>query len=155
MKKLSLVLMLFAVSSLSFAFSPQAITPIKVDIPVSFTTTINNPCTGELVTLTETGEINLRGVINDNRVNISEHVSIQLNGVGQTSGATYVGHISKNVTQNISLINGELEFNVVINVNLNTSGGGNNIKETITFHVTVNANGDVTINRIDVSFVCQ
>ena len=147
--------MLFAVSSLSFAFGPQATTPIKVDIPISFTGSFNNSCTGEMVTLTETGELNFRGVINDNRVNLSEHVNVQLNGVGQTSGATYVGHVSENITINRSLINGAVEFNFVVNVNINTSGGGNNVKITLTFHVTVNANGDVTVVRSDFSSVCQ
>ena len=147
--------MLFAVSSLSFAFSPQATTPIKFDAPISFTGSFFNSCTGESVNLTETGDISVRGVINDNRANFSLHYNIQLNGVGQTSGATYVGHVSQNITINRSLINGAVEFNVVVNVNLNTSGGGNNLKGGIRFHLTVNANGDVTVARLDSSFGCQ
>lgn len=149
MKKLSLVLILFAVSSLSFAFSPQAATPIKADIPISFTTTFPNPCTGELVTLTYTGDISIRGVINGNRVNITEHFNVQLDGVGLTSGAKYTGHISQNLTQNGSLNNGQLTINDVLNANLNVSGGQNNVKESASFHVTVNANGDVTSFNID------
>ena len=155
MKKLSLVLMLFAVSSLSFAFGPQATTPIRFDAPISFTTNINNPCTGEVVTLTYTGDFSVRGVINDNRVNFTFHVNIQLDGVGQTSGAKYTGHISQNITANGSLNNGQFILNAVINANLNVSGGQNNVKESESFHVTVNANGDVTVIRGDASAVCQ
>ena len=155
MKKIFFVLILATVATFTYSFTNFAATPINAEIPISFTTNFNNPCTGEVVTLNYEGQLSIRGVINGNRVNISEHVNIDLSGVGQTSGATYVGHISENISQNGSLNNGQFVFNAVINANLNVSGGGNNVKETLTLHITVNANGDVTVIRGDASAVCQ
>jgi hypothetical protein len=155
MKKLSFTIILVALAALTYSFIPPPATPVHVDFPYSDFQVFTNPCTGEDVDLTYEGEINIRGVINNNRVNINLHANIHLDGVGQTSGDTYVGHISQKETLNGSLNNGQFVGSVVANANLNTSGGGNNVKETITFHVTVNANGDVTVVRAADSQVCQ
>jgi hypothetical protein len=155
MKKVFFALSLATLAVFTYSFVTPAATPIKEDIDDTYTTTFINPCTGEDVDLTYDGTISVRGVINNNRVNVTTQYNYQLSGEGQTSGATYVGHISEKFTENGSLNNGQFVFDVVVNANLNTSGGGNNVKETQTFHVTVNANGTVTVGRGESSAICQ
>ncbi|GAA4744196.1 hypothetical protein [Flavisolibacter ginsenosidimutans] len=165
MKKILLASGLIALSVLTYSFTTagkshavkaNAVTHIDVDIPISFTTTFNDLCTGELVDLTYNGTLSIHGVINNNRVNVSTQENIQLSGVGETSGATYVGHVTQNSTQNGSLNNSQFVFNDIVNANLNTAGGGNNVKESTAFHVTVNADGTVSVIRSEpFNQVCQ
>jgi hypothetical protein len=152
MKKVLLALSLVALTNVAFA---QA-TPIKVDVTFSDVFTYANSCSGESVDFTYTIEFSMRGTVNGNRVNTSIHQSEQYDGVGQTSGNTYHGNSQIKQTENYSLNNGQLIFDFVAHTMVTTPGGSNNLKISQTFHVTVNANGDVSVLRGDATtFECQ
>jgi hypothetical protein len=151
MKKVLLTLALVVITNLAFA---QAM-PIKSDDSFSGMFTFSNPCTGENVDMNISSKFSLRGTINGNRVNIIAHISGKYNGVGQTSGADYIGHGQLNDHLNFSLQNGQAVYNFVLRVNITTPGGGNNFKLRESFHITVNAKGEVTVVRGDFTVECQ
>ena len=155
MKKIFFVLMLLTSAAFGYSFAPTGATPIKFDASGSGAFTFNNTCTGEMVTLNYTSDFSVRGVINGNRVSLSFHIQDHYDGTGNTSGANYQGSGNLNETVNFSLNNGQGEVNFVEHVIITTAGGGNNLKINASFHLTVNANGDVTVSRGDFSVVCQ
>jgi hypothetical protein len=157
MKKFFFASLLLTVAAFSYSFVAPGVTLIKIDAPISYTRTFNNPCTGEVVQLTYEGTYSARGVMNNNRLNITEHINIHLDGVGETSGATYTGHVTQQFTSNgTGVTGGQAVTHNLINANLNTSGGGNNVKESFSVHATMNANGElVNLNFDGFTQTCQ
>ena len=151
MKKVFFALGLVVLSNIAFA---QA-TPIKFDDAYSIAGVLANPCSGELVDFNIEGTFSVRGTMNKNRASLNIHQSEKYDGVGQTSGNNYSGHGQANQHQNIDLVDGYGNANGVLTVIITTSGGGNNYKVRQTFHITVNANGVVTVNRGSATVECQ
>jgi hypothetical protein len=158
MKKIFLVLLLVAAATVTYSFTlaPAApstklaqATPIVFDDSYSFTDVFFNECSGEVVELDGTGEFSVRGVMNNNRFNITFHT------VEKYVGENYTGTILLNETQTGSLTNGQFTASFKRSGILATPGGGNNIKFANTFHLTVNANGEVSIVRDENTWVCQ
>ena len=153
MKKFLLALGIVSVATLSLSFtkapSLQQATPIQFDDEYSFTNTYFNECTSEMMELTADVSYSVRGVISNNRVNLTFHTLEKYDGDG------YTGIIQVRQSENGSLINGQFVGKFIATGILTTAGRGNNIKFSDTFHVTVNANGEVTVERGDNSRVCQ
>ncbi|RZK09686.1 MAG: hypothetical protein EOO43_21035 [Flavobacterium sp.] len=153
MKKFLLALSFITVVTLVFSFtkapSPQQATPIQFDDAYSFTGSYFNECTGETMELTADVTYSVRGVINNNRLNITIHTKEKYDGDG------YTGMIQVRESENASLTNGQYVGTFTATGILTTPGGGNNIKFADTFHVTVNANGDVSVDRGANTRVCQ
>jgi hypothetical protein len=109
--------------------------------------TIYDPCTGEIVDLAGTAHTVLELTLGDNRGSLMFHSNAHESGVGETSGASYT--LLENFSDHIegSFVNGQFtQTTVARNLRLVTAGGGNNLFEfDDTFHVTVNANGDVSV----------
>jgi hypothetical protein len=158
MKKLLFALFLIAAATLTYSFTmaPKAqlnsqaqATPIHFDDSYEFTQVFFNECTGELVELNATGEFSVRGSMNNNRFNITVHT------MEKYEGENHRGSIMINEVQNGSLTNGQFVASFNANGILTTPGGGNNIKFSQTFHLTVNANGEVSVVRDEATRVCQ
>jgi hypothetical protein len=150
MKKFFFASLLLTATAFFYSFVAPGVTQIKIDEPISFTRTFINPCTNENVELTYVGTYSARGVLNNNRLNITEHINIKIDGVGVTSGATYTGHVSQHFTSNgTGVTGGQAVTHNAANANLNTSGGGNNVKESFSVHATMNANGELVNLKFD------
>ncbi len=70
----------------------QAI-PIRGDIDLYFPAGVSdfNTCTREYINFSGSGHINIRGVINDNKITFIGHYDVHnVKGVGQLSGTRYV-----------------------------------------------------------------
>jgi hypothetical protein len=133
------------IGSLGFAAPSQAGVQSNVRLPIG--DTIYDPCTSEIVDLSGTAHIVLELTLGDNRGSLMFHSNAVENGIGETSGASY--KLLENFSDHIegSFVNGQFTQTTVIrNLRLVTAGGGNNLFGfDDTFHVTVNANGDVAV----------
>lgn len=97
---------------------------------------------GEVVVLSGNLHVLLQTTINDNSFHAKAHVQPQgISGTGSVTGDTYHG---TGVTQ--SQFNGTVgeEFTFINNFRIIGQGRGNNLLIHETFHVTVNANGEIT-----------
>jgi hypothetical protein len=149
----------FAITALSFtgftafkAAPPAVITDTHVDICGPFNDF--NDCTGEVVTTTGCYNVDVHTVVNGNRATFSLHAQGNLDGSGP-SGTEYVVHLNQNQHQNISLVNGQANATLVFNVDFISKGGGPNLHQTVTLHISINANGDVTVTREVDELICN
>jgi hypothetical protein len=133
------------IGSLGFAAPSQARVQSNVRFPIG--DTIYDPCTGEIVDLSGTVHTVLELTLGDNRGSLMFHSNAVETGIGETSGASYTLLATFSDHIEGSFVNGQFTQTTVIrNLRLVTAGGGNNLFEfDDTFHVTVNANGDVAV----------
>jgi hypothetical protein len=149
MKRSSLIAALaavIAVASFAALTSPsRAANQSNLRFPIS--DTIFDPCTGELVDLSGTAHVVSALTINDNHGSLMFHSNAVESGVGETTGASY--RLLANFSDHLegSFVNGQFTQTTVIrNLRLITAGGSNNaFAFDDTFHVTANANGNVTV----------
>ena len=149
MRKSSLIPALAAALALAcLAVAPpesQGATQMNVRFPIS--DTIFDPCTGEVVDLDGAAHVVLDATINDNHSALTFHANSVESGVGETTGASY--QLPANFSDHIegSLTNGQFTQTTVIrNLRLITPGAGNNFFAfDDTVHITVNANGEVSV----------
>jgi hypothetical protein len=87
-------------------------------------------------------------------MNFSEHQQGQLQGTGSL-GNTYLTNLNENVTLNgISSVNGVFIINDVTVFRLISKGGAANFMVRRIAHLTINAVGIVTVNKIDLEASC-
>lgn len=144
-------------SILSFApETKSAAVPFNDQQSFDISTTLFNPCTGELIDFEGQGHISVHGVMNNNKFSFHSHFNTQgIHGVGQTSGLTYTGNEADNYSVNGSLTNPTLVITETQSFKMITAGGGNNFVVKALFHVTVTPNGDVTTLVDNFSIECQ
>lgn len=116
----------------------------------------SDTCTGENVQLTGTTTFSSAFSQNDNTSHLVAHIIERDDGVGLTSGASY--RVNLNETQTINADATTVfpaEENIVINAHIIGQGAVANeaIKET--FHVTINADGTVTVTRVSLEYSCH
>jgi hypothetical protein len=121
------------------------------DVPL--VSSIVNPCNGETVTITGNGHEVDRVTVNGNTFHIGTHFDAGgVKGVGQTTGAKY----STNDVFNLDL-NLAAGANETVGEDFHLIGQGqvpNFVLHTL-FHITINANGDVTSSFDNVSAECR
>lgn len=132
-------------SCAAFAVTSRAAVEQRARFPIA--DTIYDPCTGEIVDLAGTAHIVFTMTVDANRGSLEFHSNSIEHGIGETTGANYTlpGNASEHIEG--SFVNGQFtDTGVIRNLRLVTAGGGNNLFEfDDTFHVTVNANGDVSV----------
>jgi hypothetical protein len=148
-KKFSIILSLAAALGLAaLAAGSQAANGVSVDrFPVSFT--LFNPCTNELVDLSGMAVTVLDTTPEDDHFHFHSN-DIGVKGIGQTTGARYVEVAAISIVLQGEFVNGQfVEQNTIRNLRLITAGGGNNaVAFNITYHLTINANGEVAIEFV-------
>jgi hypothetical protein len=123
--------------------------------PISVTSF--DDCTGEViqgdgqVSMATTTKVDSSGGL---------HITFQFRSdftaVGMTSGQKYTEHDSANQTINVNGNNPQFTEFFSQTLHVNTPGGKNNLALKELFHVTVNANGEVTaFNPDEFDFVCK
>lgn len=134
------------------AAPPAVITDTHTDICGPFNDF--NDCTGEVVTTTGCYNVDVHTVVNGNRAAFSLHAQGNLEGSGP-SGTEYVVHFNQNQHQNISLVNGQANTTLTLNIDFISKGGGPNYHQTIFLHISINANGNVTVTRDAEDLTCN
>jgi hypothetical protein len=111
---------------------------------------------GENVTLNGLLHIQLHITINGNSILIKEHFQPQgVDGFGEITGEKYQGTgVSQDVSR--SDFNGfPFEFNLTDSFKIIGQGPGNNFLVQETFHVAINANGEVTVEHDNLFVDCK
>jgi hypothetical protein len=152
MKRFTIIVSLTATLAIgalvAFAAPAQPASGVSVDrFPVSFT--LFNPCTNELVDLSGMAITVLDTTPEDNHFRFHSN-DIGVKGIGQTTGARYVEVATISIVLQGEFVNGQfVEQNTIRNLRLITAGGGNNaVAFNITYHLTINANGEVAIEFV-------
>ena len=116
-----------------------------------------NDCTGEVVMGGGQMRVASNSIVDQSGgVHITFQFRSDFTAVGLTSGQTYTGHDSTNQTVNFSGFNSQNEVTFSQVNHVNTSGGQNNLFIKESYHITVNANGDITAFTPDeFNFFCR
>ncbi len=140
-------------NSKTSALTSALVTDEHFDFPGPFT--LDNPCNGETVIVTGTIGEDRHTVINNNRVNLTSHQQGHLEGTGSL-GNTYITNLNENVAFNGFLSsNGAFIINDVTIFRMISKGGAPDFIVRRIAHLTVNANGTVTVDRVDFETFCQ
>jgi len=76
-------------------------------------------------------------------------------GTGLTTGSVYRGAGVTHTSQNDNGPTDQLEFTTELHENLIGKGQSGNLRSRVTIHFTVNSNGTVTADVLDVSVECD
>lgn len=117
-----------------------------------------NPCGEEYVHFTGEALITTHYVINGNKINGEYHYNPQgEKGEGLNSGTVYQGVGSINETFSGSFTNGMYVYTYKSRLALVTPGQANNFVYSYGFdlHITINANGTITVEKSNGIFACQ
>jgi hypothetical protein len=103
-----------------------------------------NSCTQEFIDFSGTGHLEIRGMISDNKITFAQHVNVSnVKGLGRTSGTEYVGTSTFNYTNTFNF-NTQFVYQQNSTTNYVALGGNGSFSIINDWHLTVNANGDVT-----------
>ena len=121
---------------------------------------VSVPCANGGVGETISGDVQLHflmtSTVNGNKVAGKFHFQPQGSTlVGETTGDVYRATGVTQGTFSGSLKNGQYTETFVNNFRMIGPGPGNNILVHETFHITINANGDVTVERESISDECR
>jgi len=122
--------------------------------------TVFIPCalggTGEVVDLTGPLHTLITATINGNNVSGKFHFQPQgITGTGETSGDKYQATGETQETFTSSLQNGQANFTFVNNFKIIGQGSGNNFLVHETMHMTMNADGTMTVFHDNFSVDCK
>ena len=131
------------------ALSPAAASVFHDNVRIPVDIEVFIPCAaggaGEFVVLTGNLHVLFHETVNGNRFNVKFHTQPQgISGLGETTGDKYQG---TGVTQERfggSFVNGQFSDTFINNFRIIGQGPGNNLLIHETFHVTFNANGELT-----------
>jgi hypothetical protein len=128
----------------------------KTDISL----TVFIPCavggTGEVVDLSGPLHTLISFTINNNNVSGDFHFQPQgISGTGETTGDKYQATGITRESFKASLQNGQANFTFVNNFRIIGQGPGNNFLVHETLHLTINANGTVTVFHDNFSVDCK
>lgn len=143
------------------SITPQSasavISNLKVPISVSQFVPCANAGNGEIVTLSGNLHVITKVTTTANNVHIMFTNNPQgVTGVGSVTGEKYQGTGVTRETENVPLT-GSFPLNVttVNNFRIIGRGPGNNLLIHSNSHITVNANGTVTVNKTNSTVACK
>jgi hypothetical protein len=133
---------------------------VQVNDKTDVNLTIFVPCAaggaGEIVDLSGSLHTLISFTINGNNVSGYFHFQPQgISGIGETTGAKYQGTGVTEETFKNSLQNGQSNLTFVNNFRIIGQGPGNNYLVHETLHVSVNADGTVTVFHDNFSIDCK
>jgi len=130
------------------------ITPANAEIVVNesdmITLSVFVPCAaggaGEVVDLSGDLHSLITLTINNNNFSMYMHFQPQgISGTGETTGLSYQATGVTQQTTNGSFVNGQFNTTFINRFDIIGQGSGNNFRVRETAHITVNANGTVTV----------
>jgi hypothetical protein len=131
-------------------------TTITTNETIAFSDSRINPCNGDIVAFS--GNIHLVNHVTTDAAggtHVETHVNYSnVEGLGSPSGATYRVVTTRNTSYNDSATP-QSEMTVIQVINLIGQGSVPNFRLFMTFHITVNANGQTTSTVSNVSTQCS
>lgn len=140
------------------AFGQAASSTASFSFPITLSVFI--PCAaggnGEVVDLSGNLHVVVSDTINANHVHMYSHANPQgITGTGETTGAKYQATGETLQSFNFSVINFPFTTTFVNNFKIIGQGPGNNFAVHENFHVTINANGALTVSADNFSATCM
>jgi hypothetical protein len=136
------------------AFGQATTTTTNETIP--FTSTLPNPCNGDLVTFQ--GNMHVTNHVTTDSsggTHVTSHMNYQgVSGTGTPSGLNYRVGTTQNQTLNDN-DGPQSEVTVIQNVRLITQGPALNFFLQVVFHITINANGETTSTVNEAKVQCR
>lgn len=157
-KKTTVIMFLFAALAL---FTASANAAKQVNDTTDINLSVFVPCAaggaGELVDLSGPLHTLITFTVNGNNVSGVAHFQPQgLSGTGETTGDKYQATgVTKDTSFKVSFQNGQAQQTFVNNFRIIGSGAGNNFLVHEEAHITINANGVVTVVHDDLSIACK
>lgn len=136
------------------AWAPSVLAGKVSNVRQDISQTVVNICNGEEVDLEGTGHYVISTTQNANRLSLKANVNIHLTGIGENTGSRYVFNQNSQQIKNFT-VDTELTYPYVLTEKLRyrlvSQGSQGNDYLTAMFHMTVNANGNITayIDTID------
>jgi hypothetical protein len=133
------------------------VAPTKAARPTVVTMNIDGYVAGCHEAVHITGEVTQLlqlSTAKNNFLHFDIHLNGHLDGEGFTTGATYNANVSENWEGNGSFPTSG-EFNHVIRMNLISRGSEPNFQLKFDQHLTINAKGEIVVDRIDLSEECH
>ena len=153
-KKIALLLGLIMLSC-TLPVRAQAV-QARLTIPVDETQVVPNVCTGEDVLLSFSGFISIHLVFNENVAHGQTQIVLQGGGTGISSGSTYILNTASAQAENIDAgQDGTIEATLVQNLELIGVASSSNLMLQARNHITINANGTVTVLTIEMTSACR
>jgi hypothetical protein len=147
--RLTILVLAFAVNN-TVLFGQSAAPPVTYTYtaPVTNQTTVNNCSVGEPVALNGTVQISYQFTTDSNGINhFSITASNNLNGLGQTTGTSYVAGDSSDYNVNSS--QALAEATVELKSDLVSQGLAPNLTLVQTLHVVVDTTGSISAEVVD------
>lgn len=131
-------------------------TTITTNESMPFTSSLTNPCNGDVVTFSGTLHmVNHVTIDSAGGTHVETHVNYSgVSGTGAPSGATYRVVTTRNTSINDSA-SPQSEVTLVQVINLIGQGSVPNFRTFMTFHITINANGQTTSTVSNVDTKCS
>ena len=159
MKKITTTLMLLFSALALFAVQANAAKQINDMSDINLTVFV--PCAaggaGEIVDLSGPLHILITFTINGNNVSGTAHFQPQgIVGTGETTGDKYQATgVTKDTSFKFSFQNGQAQQTFINNFRIIGTGPGNNFLVHEEAHITINANGAVTLVHDNLSIACK
>jgi hypothetical protein len=157
-KNTTIMMFLFAALAL---FTVPANAAKQINDTSDINLTVFVPCAaggaGEIVDLTGPLHTLITLTINGNNVSGTAHFQPQgLSVTGETTGDKYQATgVTKDTSFKVSFQNGQAQQTFVNNFRIIGTGPGNNFLVHEVAHITINANGIVTVVHDDLSIACK
>jgi len=144
---------------LAFAIAPTH-AAVEVNDKSDISLSVFVPCAaegaGEVVDLSGPLHTLLSFTINGNKVSTDAHLQPQgISGFGETTGAKYHATGVTQESFTASLQNGQANSTFVNNFRIIGQGPGNNLLVHETAHITIDADGTVTVTHDNFSIDCR
>jgi len=127
---------------------------INLDVPLSMVIP-SDTCTTQAIALSGPVHLSYEMAINKNSIHIHSHSNTQgVSGIGLVDGLRYNLVMGSNVEINL---NGTAPVELMTNTDFALIGQGQaaNLRVRLVSHTTVNANGNITVEFVKGSIVCQ
>jgi hypothetical protein len=133
---------------------------VQVNTAIDISLQVFVPCAaggaGEIVDLSGPLHVLMSFTINGNNVSGVQHFQPQgISGTGETTGAKYQATGVTSTTFQQSLQNGQASETFINRFDIIGQGPGNNFRVHETAHITINANGTVTVNFDNFNVECK
>jgi len=133
---------------------------VQVNTAIDISLQVFVPCAaggaGETVDLSGPLHVLMSFTINGNNVSGVQHFQPQgISGTGETTGAKYQATGVTSTTFQQSLQNGQASETFINRFDIIGQGPGNNFRVHETAHITINANGTVTVNFDNFNVECK
>jgi hypothetical protein len=135
--------------------SQAAVVTHDNNLPISFG--FVSPCNGDTGTLTGTVDDFIRiTTSNSGRVDMGEHLALDVSGVGAPSGTEYSAHqVLDTQDNNTTVVNGAVVSTEVGTIHLIGQGNTPNFVVHLVAHETITPDGTITSLKIDQTEECQ